>query len=155
LNGKGKLKIDEITEQVAGVYAVTRGSSFCPVATTFNALSGNGRCNALASSQGRAQPSVVFLDRGEDHRHRLGMDPTDLDVRFAGEEREDVGGDLALLRLADRRPGRPETGEGEEGVVVREAHGDFHLGRSLKRVDRPRNGWRAEGPRKTTKAKTG
>ena len=70
---------------------------------------------ATRSVPRRAQPSVVFLDRGEDHRHRLGMDPTDLDVRFAGEEREDVGGDLALLRLADRRPVRPETGEGEEG----------------------------------------
>jgi len=46
-----------------------------PRATILRASSGNGRCNALASSHGaRIQTSAFFLRR-QDHRHRLRKQP--------------------------------------------------------------------------------
>jgi hypothetical protein len=44
-----------------------------PRITIFNASSGNGRCNALASSHG-AHPDVALFVGGRDHRHDLGVD---------------------------------------------------------------------------------
>jgi hypothetical protein len=59
-----------------------------------------------------------------DNRHRLRVDASHLSVRLTGEEREDVGGDLAFLRLAQAGPVGPQAGEREQGpaFVGREPH---------------------------------
>jgi len=56
-----------------------------PRATILGASSAHRLCSALASSHGaRIQTSRLFL-RGQDYRHRLGMDRRDDAVRLGGK----------------------------------------------------------------------
>jgi hypothetical protein len=52
------------------------------------------------------------------NRHRLRIDTGRFSVKFAGEEREDIRGDLAFFRLARAGPIRPEADEGEQGRLL-------------------------------------
>lgn len=67
----------------------------------------------------RAQPELPVARLREDHRHRLGMDCTDLGVRLGGREADEVGGDFALIQLAEASLGNPEPGEEGELPIFR------------------------------------
>ena len=62
----------------------------------------------------RSEPRLDLVRRGQDHRHSLGVDRTDLGVRGRREKAEQVGRDLAFADLPHRRPARPEAGEDRE-----------------------------------------
>ena len=51
--------------------------------------SGNGRCSAFASDHGASSHVSHSAGRGQDHRHRLGMDRPDLGVGRRGQETEE------------------------------------------------------------------
>ena len=69
------------------VCALTGGPIFLPhVFTILSTSSGNGRCNAFASSHWSAHPHVALLVSRQDHRHRLGMDRLDDCVGRCGQE---------------------------------------------------------------------
>src|ERR1700688_3952729 len=75
----------------------------------------------------RPEPDFVLLGRRQDDRHGLGMHLPHLGVRLAGQEREDVGGDLAFLRLSDGGPIGPQTGKTEQRPAFVRSKPDRHF----------------------------
>jgi hypothetical protein len=86
-------------------------------------------------------PSLHFVRRRQDHRHRLGVDGAHFGVRLRRQEGIDVVGGLALLDLPDRSPVGPvgpDAGEAGEGAGLVERKPDvaaFGLVNSLNELN--------------------
>ena len=91
---------------IRGHAAAARSSLSAPRMTILRASSGNGRCNALASSHG-ARIHTSLLVGGQDHRHGLEMDRLDDGVRRCREKAVDLMRSRHRLRLG---AGGPEVG---------------------------------------------
>jgi hypothetical protein len=109
------LASDQLTKHWALMSLATVGTTIkltgpidltlAPRITILSASSGNGRCNALASSHGARIPNVAFLISRHDHRHGLWMDRRDVGVRHRRQETIDQMGscDGAWTSCRDRR----------------------------------------------------
>ena len=103
-----------------GHAAAARSSLSARRMTILRASSGSGRCSALASSPRRAHPHVALLIGRQDHRHCLGMDRLDDDVRCRRQKAVDLMRPWHRLRLraAITVERRPDASESEQRSVI-------------------------------------